>query len=236
MFQPYISGFFKFKTTNILVCIFFLAGISNTSYSQEKKTIPENVNFHVFYGSALPELYSNKHFEILENPGLIGVEGEFILNDLVSFGMEISYATNKVVSKTPIISMEYINGSVEYTTIYQQYNYTIIRYVPTAGIHFIKTDKLDFLLKVGMGSYFLKGDNILADPRANTNSSQIPSFRIFSALVKVLFAELDKRGIPNTSRISVNGKYFFRENVAFDLGVGQGSGYLIHLGLTFKLN
>jgi len=133
----------KFNEKTILLFILLL-GLSTASFSQNDEPKSESVNLQFFYGTPNSELYTSKNFRIINNSEIVGVRGEFILNNLFSFGMEISYGTNEVVSKTPTSVIVYVDGIPNYTETYANYKYSILRYIPMIGVHFIELIKLIF--------------------------------------------------------------------------------------------
>ncbi len=220
---------------SICIALFLILGINSIGWSQNNEKVSESINLSVFYGSPFAEIYNRKYFEMLENPGLLGIAVEFVSDGVLSFEMQISYAQTHLISKNPINSYVLVDSVFQSNITYPEYNYALIRYLPLVAIHVYKTNKLDISLKTGLGSYFLIGDNILQDIHLIYGSNNYPSFGIGGALKRLLFKELDRRGIPNTSRLAIDGKYFFRDNIALNLGIGIGSGYLIRTGLSIKL-
>lgn len=214
------------KTLIKITIVFILLVTTQLTYGQAKK---ESVLFEIFYGSPYAEIYNAKQFDLEESNGLYGARIEFEMNKIIGFGIELSYANTTVSSKFPVYTDEFgviINAN-------QLYEFSVVRYLPRVDFHLAKSEKFDLNLSISYGGYILKGDDpnkvILTQPNVITFGT--PSL----TPVNPLFAILEEFDIPFSSRLSIGGKYYFTENLGFNIATGLGGGYLIKAGLVYKV-
>lgn len=83
-------------------------------------------------------------------------------------------------------------------------------------LHIIQGEKMDFNIGVGIGTFNVKSDEITLPNGIKVRGVEKPTN-------------------PLSMRVFLGGKYFLSDNHSLSFSTGIGGGYIVKVGLVFKL-
>lgn len=188
---------------------------------------PDDILIEVFYGSPavnfFPEAPSAKN--IISDFGVVGLRLEFVTPKLTAFhnsnfgfGIETSYSSGKASEElrflrptNPIGPETYDNSDSLIT-----YSYSVFRLIPRMDFHIIQSERMDFNIGIGIGTFNVKSDEI-----------SLPDGSRFLAI--------EKPSNPISMRFFLGGKYFVSDNIGLSVSTGLGGGYIVKVGFVVKV-
>ena len=201
------------KSLLLIALSLFMIGAPEMANAQAVKEGTILIDAYYGYGSlytaAFKAAYANSGSPSgvkVTGLGPLGVRGEYLVTDKLGLGGDIGFNSTKV-------TQDQLNSS---NNVYRYTFYTQkIGVMVTFNYHFITKDNLDFYGVFG-GGY---------GERTYTFTSTEPGYS--EPTVKGL--------VPISAKLGLGIRYFFNDQVGFNMGIGFGQGGILNGGLTIKI-
>ncbi len=215
-----------------LSLLFFLtvSFFINSTFAQENTTTHNSINsddvlLEIFYASPAVNFFPEAPVAktINSDIGVVGLGLEFITPKIKSFpasnfgfGIEVSYTSGSATERMVTLDNNYPIATPYSIDTMVNYSYSVFRLMPRMDFHIVTSGRMDFNLGFGVGTYMTKSDQI-----SRPDGSK--------------FSAIEKPSNPVTMRLFLGGKYFVSDNFGLSFSSGVGGGYIVKVGLVFKL-